>query len=68
MTLVAGFLSGSSADLMLKHGHHVAGSWSVVGVLDAVPDGGAKIDEKVQSALGTALVSASGDLARTPSG
>jgi hypothetical protein len=32
------YLVGSGSDLVLKHGHRVAGEWNMVGVLDAQPD------------------------------
>lgn len=32
-------LVGSSADLLLEHGALISGTWNVLGVLDAVPDG-----------------------------
>jgi hypothetical protein len=32
------YLVGSGSDLVLKHGHRIAGEWHMVGVLDAQPD------------------------------
>jgi hypothetical protein len=58
MTLAPAYISGSTADLMLKHGHQVAGDWSVVGILDALPDAGGHLDTAVQQAMDTAMVSA----------
>lgn len=30
-------LSTNAADVFLKHGSHIAGSWNIVGIVDALP-------------------------------
>ena len=37
-TLVEGGLSGSTIGLATKHGSQIPGRWSVLGVVDALPD------------------------------
>jgi hypothetical protein len=37
-TLNENFLLTPSSEIMLKHGTHVQGAWSVLGIVDAVPD------------------------------
>jgi hypothetical protein len=37
-SLHGGSMTGSSSDLFLKHGDQIAGSWTMLGVLDAEPD------------------------------
>ncbi|PZR37176.1 hypothetical protein [Caulobacter segnis] len=38
-TLDEEHLTGSATDIMLKHGHTLAGEWHLVGILDAMPKG-----------------------------
>lgn len=58
MTLSPEHMTVSASDLMLKHGYEIAGNWSLVGVLDALPDDGGAPSNAVQAALSTALQSA----------
>lgn len=52
-TLQAENIIGSAADLVLKHGSKIAGEWSMLGVLDALPDeGGDNLDALDRFALG----------------
>jgi hypothetical protein len=44
-------LVGSSADLMLKHGAILSGTWHIVGILDALPEVG-ESDVPIAAALG----------------
>jgi hypothetical protein len=56
-------LVGSSADLMLKHGAIISGTWNLVGILDALPEVGGSA-ESVAAALGnTPLAQAAQSLA-----
>lgn len=58
-------LVGSSADLMLKHGAILSGTWNIVGILDALPkSGNGESAEAVAAALGnTPLAQAAQSLA-----
>lgn len=52
-TLTAENLVGSTSDLMLKHGNKIAGEWSMLGVLDALPDAeGTELDAVDKLLLG----------------
>lgn len=60
-TLGGDAMVGSSSDILLKHGFAIQGEWSMVGILDAIPDdeqsavplGSAPINVKVVQAAGT---------------
>jgi hypothetical protein len=51
----------SSSDLMLKHGTNIAGSWEIIGILDATP-GEAGIQTETSNPLSATPI---GDLARS---
>jgi hypothetical protein len=38
------YLTLSADDLLLKHGTSIAGTWNMLGILDALPDGGEQED------------------------
>lgn len=52
-------LVGSSADILLKHGFRVAGEWSLLGIVDAFPDGS---QDDAQNEAAAADASALGSL------
>ena len=48
-----------TSDLLLKHGSIIQGEWAIVGVLDAMPDGGAPAegyDAEFASLLGGSVI------------
>lgn len=68
-TLRSDSLTGSASDLLLKHGAKIAGTWSILGILDAKPDNGASmqvpdIGGRIQTDGFTVILEALGPVAR----
>lgn len=53
---------GKTSDLTLKHGTLVQGAWSVLGVLDALPDQGAVLNADLASAVNDVVATPLGQL------